>query len=389
MHIGHHGRQSQTFMPQIVQDPNNPDNAYCDCPGFLDSRGAEINIANVINIRKILQQASGVKAVFLTSYHELLVDRGRCIRAMETTCREMFGGADNLRRHQNTVLLGITKAPRYNASGRPLSVRGIRLKLRDSGSSIAQILAERIFLFDPLDRGSNNPDFWSLARCRTEIAQLQSIPQSVATTLFRVPLADSDHRHLLTTVRGLRSEIVSTIERLHRNLVSLPELLIQPAMIATNSQTVEPDGTLFDRILSAVFNHRKTRSALRPHWQLLLRLKVIEHPEVDQLIEGEVLPAINTVILQRASAIRDDAQAYQFYIARRELSQLRNTVNNLPGAPIICDIDALGRYIARCEAAYEDQRRRQVEMERLNAELADTQRRIRRASGRRDECTIS
>ena len=45
MSIGH-GRQSRTFMPQIAQDPDNFDNASCDCPGFSDNRGAEINIAN-------------------------------------------------------------------------------------------------------------------------------------------------------------------------------------------------------------------------------------------------------------------------------------------------------------------------------------------------------
>ena len=72
MLIGH--GMSQTFMPQIVQDPDNPDSAYCDCPGFNDTRGAEINIANAINIRKILQQAPGVKVVFLAGYDGLMAD---------------------------------------------------------------------------------------------------------------------------------------------------------------------------------------------------------------------------------------------------------------------------------------------------------------------------
>jgi hypothetical protein len=58
MPIGH-GDTSYTFMPKIVSDPDNNDQAYCDCPGFTDNRGAEINIANAINTRKVLQQATG------------------------------------------------------------------------------------------------------------------------------------------------------------------------------------------------------------------------------------------------------------------------------------------------------------------------------------------
>jgi hypothetical protein len=41
-------------MPQIVRDLDNNDMAYCDCPGFSDNRGAEINIANAINTRRVL-----------------------------------------------------------------------------------------------------------------------------------------------------------------------------------------------------------------------------------------------------------------------------------------------------------------------------------------------
>ena len=41
-----HSQISKTFMPQIVQDTQDPAIAYCDCPGFLDNRGPEINIAN-------------------------------------------------------------------------------------------------------------------------------------------------------------------------------------------------------------------------------------------------------------------------------------------------------------------------------------------------------
>ena len=50
MSIGNMG-SSITFLPQIASEPNHPERAFRDCPGFLDNRGAEINIANAINTK--------------------------------------------------------------------------------------------------------------------------------------------------------------------------------------------------------------------------------------------------------------------------------------------------------------------------------------------------
>ena len=49
MKIGH-SKESKTFMPQVEHDKTN-NLTYIDCPGFLDNRGAEINIANAVNIK--------------------------------------------------------------------------------------------------------------------------------------------------------------------------------------------------------------------------------------------------------------------------------------------------------------------------------------------------
>ena len=61
--IGHGG--SQTFMPQIA---SVGDRVYCDCPGFSDNRGAEINIANAVNIKQALSQAKSLRLVVLVDY---------------------------------------------------------------------------------------------------------------------------------------------------------------------------------------------------------------------------------------------------------------------------------------------------------------------------------
>jgi hypothetical protein len=331
MPIGHHGRQSHTFMPQIVPEPEHTHGAYCDCPGFYDTRGAEINIANAINIRRILQQATGVKTVFLADYYGFMTDRGHGIQNLEAMCSKMFGGVDNLRRYQNTVLLGITKVPLYE-EGELVTKNMVRALLTYTHSNIATILANRIFLFDPLDRATDNPDFWSIQRCRTEIAHLDCIPQQQATTLFQTALTDGDKVHLLNTVRHLAPSITDAV--------------------------TQGDVT-----------------ALGRHWQLLQRLQVVEHSEVDRLITSQVLPAINLAIVHKVDAIKDMAGECNFDAARRQLSVLISIVNCfLPEVPILRDCDALENHIRGCEA---NKAARDNQMTALLQEAAALQEQIR------------
>jgi energy-coupling factor transporter ATP-binding protein EcfA2 len=335
MPIGH-GGQSRTFMPQIAPDPDNSNKAYCDCPGFSDNRGAEINIANAINTSRVLQQARGVKAVFLAEYADLIGSWGNNTRALENMCDQLFGSAENLRRHQNSVLLGITKAPFYE-DDEPVTRNMVQSLLTQVNTPTAQILAQRIFLFDPLDRGGNNPDFWSIEYCRNEIDQLASIPQREATTLFQTVLTDSDRTHLLNTIRQLRPKISHAI--------------------------TQGDSATLGR-----------------YWQLLQRLRVINHQEIEQLMQGEVLPTIDSAILQRVDAFKDDATVRNFDDAERALKLIIEIKNNLLGAPISLDINALNRHLECCRKLYAEQQARERELVELRIEIDDPEN--DRSSGR-------
>ena len=70
MKIGH-SNQSQTFTPDVEHD-NATGFTFCDCPGFLDNRGPEINIANAVNIKQTIGRALSVRVVVLINYHSLL-----------------------------------------------------------------------------------------------------------------------------------------------------------------------------------------------------------------------------------------------------------------------------------------------------------------------------
>ncbi|MHA7877337.1 MAG: GTPase domain-containing protein [Bacteroidota bacterium] len=338
MPIGH--KASQTFLPQIAIDSSNQSNTYCDCPGFLDNRGPEINIANAINTRRVLQQAKGVKVIFLTGYNGLYDDRGDSIEAMEEMCRQMFGGVDNLRKCQKAVLLGITKAPLYE-DGEPLTCDVVTEQLMQSERPIAKILAKRIFLFDPLDRGKNNPDFWSVARCRNEITKLNVIPQRSVANLFQTVLTDHDQTKLKLIMRAQAKKLAAALE-------------------------------LDDY------------EAAGRHWQSLSRLKVINNDEVEQMILELAFSPLKEFVIRRVNRYEKTALVYDFEEAERQLDLLKILLQHFPHELLACSIERLETVLqASKEKKREEERNRQEELrEAIRKEREKADKRVREEAKR-------
>jgi hypothetical protein len=244
-----------------------------------------------------LQQARGVKAVFLASYQGLSDDRGDRIKALESMCHQMFGGPENLRRHQNSVLLGITKAPLYE-DDEPFTRDMVQSLLKRRNTPIAQILANRVFLFDPLDRGSGNPDFWSRERFHTEIAQLDVIPQREATTLFQTVLTGDDQTELKHIMRNQAEALAASLER-------------------------------------------DDYQAAGRHWKSLVRLKVIGNDEVEQMIGEHALSRVQQHVLGCVGAFRACVVQYQFDQAERQLALLRMLTSHFPNTGLQANLGEL------------------------------------------------
>ena len=339
MPIGH-GSQSRTFMPQIVLDADDSNQAYCDCPGFADNRGAEINIANAINTRRVVQQAAGIKVVFLAEYSDIISSRGSNMRAMEHMCSQMFGGVNNLRRHQDSVLLGITKAPLYEGD-KPLTRSMVQELLTCSEEPITQILASRVFLFDPLDRGRDNPEFWPRARCRAAIAQLSSIPQRKATTLFQTVLTDSDQIKLKHIMRAQVSALASSLG--------------------------------CDDYPSA-----------ERCWQSLEQLDIIDSAEVAQMLREYVEMPLIGFVLRRVEAYRESARQHKFDEAECQLELLRRLLVHFPHKQLEYGLEGLEEVLRNSR----EKRRMEEEMIRQNLEEARceaTERAAKKASDAADK----
>ncbi len=308
-----HGRQSRTFLPQIAVDPDSPKSAYCDCPGFADNRGEEINIANTINIRKVLRQASNVKAVFLIDYNGITDNRDISFRTMEGVFLQMFGNIDNLRRHQNTILLGVTKAPLYE-DDEPITQEIVRSLLTQKHSPIAQVLANRTFLFDPFDRATDNHDFWSPERCRNEIAQLDTIPQNEANTLFQTVLNGDDQTKLMRIIRDQSNALAQALEQ----------------------DDYETAGN---------------------HWQLLEQLKVIGSDEVEQMVKELAGLPLKHFVLQHVRAYTEETLKYNFEEAEQKLILLRDLLSRFSNIDLNITPEQLDALLKqRREAKAEGQR---------------------------------
>jgi hypothetical protein len=318
-----HGKGSHTLMPQIIQDPNRATRVYLDCPGFSDNRGAEINIANAMNTKRALRQASGVKAVFLASYPGLIDSRGESIRSLEHMCQQLFGGVDNLRNHQNSVLLGMNRAPLQTNLNR------VRTRLTQSGSPTMQILANRLFLYDPLERGGE--DFWSREQFLAKIEQMPSIPQRVAGNLFQTVLTEGDKVML--------------------------QCIVRHQVDAMNNALEQSDYPAADRC-----------------WNLLNQLRIIEHGEIDELMERQVRPHMRAYAQERTAVLNRHAAQHDFTEAENLLRSLRAFDLHFPDEDLV-DLEGLEATLQAARAQYTAQReeaeaRQKAEEARQRAEEA-------------------
>ena len=305
MPIGH-DKTSKTFMPQIASDPSSSALAYCDCPGFLDNRGAEINIANAVNIKRALQAAKCVKVLILINYHSLLADRGRGLRDMLNICTQLFGSTANLERYQDALLLGVTQVPE------DVDLDSLSAWLLEDTPKVMQVLSKRLFLYDPLNRGG--ADFWTQAQCASQLAGLKCIPQSQSCSLFQTVLTAEDEQKLVEIVEKQSQTLKKALDR-------------------------------------GAYGHAGTC------WQALQRLRVIDNIRVERLLHLIQLQ-LQHFIGKRIASFRECVVHYHFAEAEKLLAGLRAMGSHFDKADLELDLGELDRHYAffQNKAAQEKQR---------------------------------
>ena len=216
MKIGH-SNQSATFVPSSADAPELG-LTFADCPGFLDNRGAEINIANSCNIKFLIDVSASVRVVVLINYASIAADRGRGIKDLVQILRDMFGGrAERIIQHAQSLLVGVSRAPR-NVDDDDMELSDFRDELTDSSGlpdDMAEVMSAltgsgRIFVSHPLDKGN---DSW-LKRPQLLDAIRALEPITEPSAIFSTVLTVSDEHALHTMVSEMAGRVDASLQEL-------------------------------------------------------------------------------------------------------------------------------------------------------------------------------
>ena len=218
MHIGH-TNVSATFLPDVqpssIDLPGGAEAVFIDCPGFLDNRGASINIANAVNIKATLNASANARIIIILNYHSLKADRSRGLRELGQILTDLFGSASRVLDNIDSLLLGVTKCPKFDDEGEePTELEDIRKLVSDGtglGESMAEVLrklAEAMFLYHPCDKGNSTwlkqTELVERVRCLQPILEPNGIFQTV--------LNPSDERELRRMVDAFASQAKEALE---------------------------------------------------------------------------------------------------------------------------------------------------------------------------------
>jgi hypothetical protein len=142
--IGHNS-ESETFFPRVVTDERF---TYCDCPGFLETRGLSIDLANAINTTRTLCAAKSIHIVLLIDYKTLGGDRAQGIRQCIRLMTDLFGSEEKIQHYQKAIAIGVTQVPPGEIdSGLGNSLQAIKAGLEEVKDPTLNTLLPNLFIF--------------------------------------------------------------------------------------------------------------------------------------------------------------------------------------------------------------------------------------------------
>eukprot|EP00930_Biecheleria_cincta_P056456 TRINITY_DN42573_c0_g1_i1.p1 TRINITY_DN42573_c0_g1~~TRINITY_DN42573_c0_g1_i1.p1 ORF type:complete len:908 (+),score=197.81 TRINITY_DN42573_c0_g1_i1:33-2726(+) len=213
-----HTNKSETYTPIVENacDSVGEGYAFADCPGFLDNRGFEINIANAVNVKQTLVAASSVLVVVIINYSSLMADRGKGVKDLFHILSSLFGTLENVKKHANSVLLAISQAPiTHPETGGKMTLDRYKQKLLDP-SGLDELATEflnalkdaNILIYHLLDRGDA-----SWLRRDGIITRIKGLtPITEPGDLFQSVISDGDKESLRNLVSGLSTELGKAID---------------------------------------------------------------------------------------------------------------------------------------------------------------------------------
>jgi len=347
--IGHDTQKSATFLPTTARCTADGQ-VYCDCPGFLDNRGPEINIANAVNTRAMLLAARSVKLLVLINYDSIKADRGCGLQDMVRILLQMFASEQALQQHQDSILLGVSHYP-----------------LKAAGDEAGDLADLRDDFFPRAQRASNSKEDKAKDGERSETDKgnkgeagggrgiskgdggedeaakvQQSLPPVLRPLVDRVFVYDPLDRPFLGNCGLTHETIVSTLARMPPiGPSSGTGSSSNGGSAATIFQTVlTPEDTLELMRLCADVSERAHKHLKQKEWAAavkcvtrLQQLKPIAHPCVNQQLLHSSARFERHFVQQREDC-RDLIFSDKFDEAERMIGELEEAAEAAKGAQV-------------------------------------------------------
>ncbi|MEM7362239.1 MAG: putative Ig domain-containing protein, partial [Bacteroidota bacterium] len=197
--IGHEG-ETTTLFPRFYSDPQKPF-VYIDTPGWIDSRGKEVNLFNIASLNHLITHAKKIKSIFcIISLNDITGRRGGFfvdfIKQLNMVIDNMTGHLPNIFWVFTKVLKGSTKQDFLDEIQHIKEIKSSKKEKREQDyiigltgndrqpiEEVVKILTGiitygNIFLIDPLDQG----------RSRQKIfGALQKINKDIPSDAFKIP----------------------------------------------------------------------------------------------------------------------------------------------------------------------------------------------------------
>ena len=261
-----HGSNSSTVFVNVIKASQRGE-FFCDCPGFNDTRGLEINIGNAISLKKVLVSANRLKVFALINHHSLDAERGKGLHDFKSCCLQLFGSLEMLQRYKKSILFGISHVLPFCAQNKQQFIREI---VKDS---FLHEFQENIVLVDPLSHAS----YIELTD------KLDTLEWVTNPTFFQICLTPEDESGLLQLLSNLlleteqllqQEEMSTAVDGLHHFLkvVSLLEhkSVVSIAAVLEQAITIHLKALLEQLNTNFLFDFEKTEDVIKNLDELLL-----------------------------------------------------------------------------------------------------------------------
>ena len=212
--IGHSLTTSETKLVKAIPVEGQSDIILWDAPGFEDSKGEEQNIANAVNLQRLLTTSSQGSALKQSDLVILVVldapslfsTRGDQVKRTMETLSALFGGQQQdgqstLQKHLPSMVFILTKTSRVTHASLDAMKQWVVTFAKDSGITLDGYL-DKIVAYDPLD-DSHKTHLKSL------IAGVQPVARGQR---FRTTLNAKDERRLREIFIECKSSITKCMQ---------------------------------------------------------------------------------------------------------------------------------------------------------------------------------